>query len=93
MNKFLKYSLNLIIAFVLVCSIAYGGARLNFDIHETEFIQGHCKLTNKDFSRKGITLWTCEFTDGCLAGWVSDISGANQRNFRWINKRKHGKIA
>ncbi len=79
----------LLIGTILVGSLAIAG-RIDFGIHETEFINGDCKLENKDFPREGVTLWTCEFTDGCLAGWMSDITGANQRNFRWIDYMRHG---
>ncbi len=94
MKKLLQCSLNLFLIVVLTCSLAFSEPqRWNFGVwHKEQFISGDCKLTTKDYIMEGISLWTCEFKDGCLAGWMSDISGANPRNHRWINKVKHGSL-
>ncbi len=71
-------------------SLAFGG-RLNFGVwHQTDFIQGSCKITVKDFHN--VTVWIVKFSDGCVAGFTSDLSGANQRELRWIERIEHGQI-
>ena len=94
MKKFLNFSLSIIVAIILTCSLTFAEPqRWNFGVwHEAQFISGECKLETKDFIVEGVTLWTCEFKDGCLAGWISDITGAHPRNHRWITKMKHGRL-
>ncbi len=98
MKKLLDYlrlrniCLTIIVSYsILIGSFAIAKS-LNFGIHQEEFINNDCKLNAKDFPRQSITFWTCKFSDGCIASWTSDISGAYQRNFRWIEYKRHGRL-
>ena len=92
MRKLLNFKLlrNVAIALILICSVAFGG-RLDFGTwHQSEFIQGNCKIITKDFYNE--TVWIVTFSDGCIAGFTSDLSGANQRDLRWLERIEHGRI-
>ncbi len=91
MKGLLNFSLSIIFIITLICSSVYG-QQLNFGWHKTEFINGDCKIETKDFKKEKVTLWTIEFKDGCLAGFMSDLNGSHQRNFRWITKIEHGRL-
>ncbi len=92
MRGLLNFSLSIIFIITLICSSVYGDKQLNFGWHKTEFIDGDCKIETKDFEKEKVTLWTVKFKDGCLAGFMSDLNGSHQRNFRWITKIKHGRL-
>ncbi len=92
MNRLRSFLLSFTFMFAFACSSVSGEKQFNYGWHQTDFIEGNCKIETKDFNRENVSLWTIEFTDGCLAGFMSDLSGANQRNFRWINRYRHGKL-
>ncbi len=75
-----------------MCSLAIGEpSRWSFGTwHQQQFINGECKFKTIVYS--DYILWNCEFSDGCIAGWISDISGAHQRGHRWLEKVRHGKL-
>ncbi len=90
--RLLKLGRNVVISLIIMSSLAFGG-RLNFGVwHKTDFVEGNCKVKSKDFSRQNITIWIVEFPDGCVAGFTSDTSGANQRSLRWLIRKEHGRI-
>lgn len=91
-SKLSKQVCSVAISLIIMSSLAFGG-RLDFGVwHETDFIEGNCKLKTKDYSQQNVTIWIVEFPDGCVAGWTSDLSGANQRHLRWLYKIEHGRI-
>ncbi len=87
--------LSITLAVVFTCSLAFGMPSKRFDFgiwHTPDFKEGKCKLRKQDYNDKNTTVWLCQFKDGCLVGWLSDLSGANARDFRWLIYNEHGKV-